>query len=237
MQRHYFGDINDYRKYILLRKFLKHGHMRIAFCWMLTPDDHRNDGQDRRYLANEARWEHLDTDLYRFLKVVCHQDPSSGIKRIEDSDLLNGCCFHGDELKPQKEERAAYMRRFLEVASEHKALLAFFDSDNGIEVNSVPIGTDRSPKYLFWHEIEKAYAQGMSLLILQFFPHESHPDFIRRRRQEIAGRTGSRNVLVYDARRVCYFLVAQDKHLAAIEATNHGLEPLLTGGQIRLVPV
>jgi hypothetical protein len=140
-------------------------------------------------------------------------------------------------LKPQKEERAEYMRRFLKVASEHKAQLAFYDSDNGIEVNSVPIGTANSPKYLFWHEIEKAYTQGMSLLILQFFPHESHPDFIRRRRQEIAVHTGSRNILVYDARRVCYFLVAQDKHLSAIEVANHGLEPLVLSGQIRLVSV
>ena len=66
MQRHYFGDINDYRKYILLSKFLEPGGMRIAFCRMLTLDDSRNDGQDRRYLANAARWEHLDSDLYRF---------------------------------------------------------------------------------------------------------------------------------------------------------------------------
>jgi hypothetical protein len=237
MQRHYFGDINDYRKYLLLRKFLNSGHMRIAFWWMLTPDDHRNDGQDRRYIANEALWEYLDPDLYRFLKVVCNQDLTSGIKRIEESDLLSGCCFHGDELKPLKEERTVYMRRFLKAASEHKAQLAFFDSDNGIEVKSIPIVTSRSPKYLFWHEIENAYAQGMSLLILQFFPHESHLDFIRRRRQEIADHTSSKNIMVYNARRVCYFLAAHDTHLAAIEATNHGLEHVLTSGHIQLMQV
>ena len=154
MQRHYFGDINDYRKYIFLRKFLKSGGLRIAFCWMLRPDDTRNDGQDRRYLENEARWKHLDPTLYRFLKTACDQDPSYGIKRIEKSGLLSGCCFHEAELIPAKKERAAYMNGFLKTAKDHQAQLAFYDSDNGIEVNSVPIGSIRSPKYLYWHEIE-----------------------------------------------------------------------------------
>lgn len=150
--------------------------------------------------------------------------------------MLTGCCFHGDELKPQKTKRAEYMSRFLKVASENKAQLAFFDSDNGIEVKSVPFGTVRSPKYLFWHEIEMAYTAGMSLLILQFFPHKSHPDFIKKRRREIADHIGSKNILVYDAKRVCYFLAAHEKHLSAIQAANHGLEQMLNSGQIRLIP-
>lgn len=236
MQTHYFGDINDYRKYILLRKFLKFGGLRIAFCWMLRPDDTRNDGQDRRYLANRPRWEHFDPALYRFLKETCDQNPSSGIERIENSDLLRGCCFHGTELSPAIEERAAYMSGFLKTAKDHRAQLAFYDSDNGVEVNSVPIGSLRSPKYLYWHEIEEAYAQGMSLLVLQFFPHELHPDFIRRRRREIADHTGSKNVLAYDARRVCYFLAAHEEHLAAIEATNRAIEQDETNNQIHMIP-
>jgi endo-1,4-beta-D-glucanase Y len=103
-------------------------------------------------------------------------------------------------------------------------------------VKSHPIGTSHSPKYLYWHEIEKAYSKGLSLLVLQFFPRKSHPDFIRRRRREIADHTGSKNVIVYDARRVCYFLAAHENHLTAVEATNRALEHVLINSQIRLVP-
>jgi len=50
--------------------------------------------------------------------------------------------------------------------------------------------------------------------------------------QEMLDHTGSKNVLVYDTGRVCYFLVAQEKHLAAIKATNLGLGNALINKQI-----
>jgi len=72
--------------------------------------------------------------------------------------------------------------------------------------------------------------------VLQFFPHELHPDFIRRRRREIADHTGSKNVLAYDARTVCYFLAAHEDHLGAIEATNRAIEQDETNTQIHMIP-
>jgi len=39
MKNQYFGDINDYRKYGLLRLLTDGGDIRTAVCWMLTPGD------------------------------------------------------------------------------------------------------------------------------------------------------------------------------------------------------
>ena len=39
MKNQYFGDINDYRKYGLLRILSTYGPIKTAVCWMLTPDD------------------------------------------------------------------------------------------------------------------------------------------------------------------------------------------------------
>ena len=42
MKNQYFGDINDYRKYGLLRLIAKKTGLKIGICWMLTPDDGLN---------------------------------------------------------------------------------------------------------------------------------------------------------------------------------------------------
>lgn len=39
MKNQYFGDINDYRKYGLIRLLTGAGKLKTTVCWMLTPDD------------------------------------------------------------------------------------------------------------------------------------------------------------------------------------------------------
>ncbi len=51
MKHQYFGDINDYRKYGLLRQLSNFGQIATSVCWMLTPDAPGNvDGQKLAYL-------------------------------------------------------------------------------------------------------------------------------------------------------------------------------------------
>jgi hypothetical protein len=50
VKNQYFGDINDYRKYALLRALTNCGGIRTTICWMLTPDDGRGDGGFMDYL-------------------------------------------------------------------------------------------------------------------------------------------------------------------------------------------
>jgi hypothetical protein len=39
MKNQYFGDINNYRKYGLLRAVIHATRLRLLVAWMLTPDD------------------------------------------------------------------------------------------------------------------------------------------------------------------------------------------------------
>jgi len=42
MKEQYVGDINDYRKYALLRYLAEKGGVRTGVCWMLTQPDAGN---------------------------------------------------------------------------------------------------------------------------------------------------------------------------------------------------
>jgi len=60
MKNQYFGDINDYGKYGLLRILAGFGELKIAVCWMLTPDDGRRDGRLIQYLKQPEKWRKYD---------------------------------------------------------------------------------------------------------------------------------------------------------------------------------
>ena len=46
----YVGDINDYRKYALLRALSADGANRLGVCWMLTESDGGNHGSWLGYM-------------------------------------------------------------------------------------------------------------------------------------------------------------------------------------------
>ena len=56
MKNQYFGDVNDYLKYGLLRILADSGNNKIGVCWMLTADDSTRQGNNTRYLLTPAAW-------------------------------------------------------------------------------------------------------------------------------------------------------------------------------------
>ena len=64
MKDKYFGDINDYRKYGLLRALTQPRGFKIGMCWLRTAPDGRQDGEARRYLEQPEQWRHRDPSLY-----------------------------------------------------------------------------------------------------------------------------------------------------------------------------
>ncbi len=47
MKNQYFGDVNDYLKYGLLRQLSNEGRFKICVCWMLTEPDGTTEGGKR----------------------------------------------------------------------------------------------------------------------------------------------------------------------------------------------
>lgn len=155
MKNQYFGDINDYRKYGLLRILAGDTKMRTAICWMLTPDDQRTDGGFVDYLNNPQRWRKHDPHLFDSLSNCIRHKKKRSVQWAEANNLIPSAVYFSKMLSYDREDRSKYFRELHEVIAGCD--LAFFDPDNGIEVRSVPYGRKHSP--------ENTYI-GMSLLIL-----------------------------------------------------------------------
>jgi hypothetical protein len=68
MKNQYVGDINDYRKYGLIRALSASGKLSTAVCWMLTGDDGRRDGEKTAYLGQPGKYRDHDPDLFDRLR-------------------------------------------------------------------------------------------------------------------------------------------------------------------------
>lgn len=68
MKDQYFGDLNDYRKYGLLRALAAGDSLKIGVCWMLTPPDGRRDGSRLRYFEQPERFRAHDPLLFDALR-------------------------------------------------------------------------------------------------------------------------------------------------------------------------
>ena len=83
MKLQYLGDVNDYRKYCLLRHFADHGQIKLGVCWMLTPPDQGRDGRKTAYLDQPEVWRGHDPDLFDLLKLVVQKDGQRLLGLIE----------------------------------------------------------------------------------------------------------------------------------------------------------
>ncbi len=210
MKNQYFGDLNDYRKYGLLRILTRVSGLRVGVCWMLTPDDKRTDGSLRSYLANPVRWRSFDPDLYDKLQQL-RRGARRSVRRARDWNLIPRATYFEVLLHDDSPSRDEYFRATWKKLRE--CALVFLDPDNGIEVPSTPFGKRGSAKYLYWREIEQAYGGGQSLLIYQHYPRVSRDRFVPTLSARILERTQAARVAAFCTPRVAFFLVQQPGHV------------------------
>ena len=86
MKVQYFGDVNDYLKFALLRA-LARGGLKIGVVWMFTPDDERPDGNNRAYVRQPDKWRSFDPELFDALKSVPAKPQPAEILRVEREGL------------------------------------------------------------------------------------------------------------------------------------------------------
>lgn len=210
MKDQYFGDVNDYRKYGLLRLLTIPGSLRLGVCWMLTANDGRTDGRFRSYLREPHKHRHHDPDLFDCLKHAVCQKQDLRATCIEQSGLLGQAVFQSRLLTDCRDLRRGY---FSECASLFAGCdLVFFDPDNGLEIKNKRPGHKNSCKFLLWDEVCSTFMTGASVLIYQHFPREKREPYIARRAEDLRQRTGAATIFSYRTPRVLFLLASQDRH-------------------------
>ncbi|HTY39308.1 MAG TPA: hypothetical protein VMH23_19485 [Bacteroidota bacterium] len=209
MKNQYFGDINDYRKYGILRA-LGGYPLNVVMSWMLTPNDGRSDGRFTSYLSEPERWEFLEPELFQFLRksvvVRSHREVAALVK----SELIPSAQYVNVLLDGSAQAREAWLSETARLAGP--GTLVFFDPDNGLEVKSVGKRSKEASKYLYWDEVKAVWSKGASLIVYQHFIRENRETFLARLAGEFRKRLGARNVVVARTSNVAFFLLPQQSH-------------------------
>jgi len=210
VKNQYFGDINDYKKYSLLRLLSGQGQIKTAVCWVLTEDDDRTDGRRIRYLERPERWQRYDPVVYEHLRESVLRKGVRDVNSIERANILHNCRFYNVLIRDDINLRDQYFKRFLKFAED--ADLVFFDPDNGLEVKSVPRGRRASSKYVYWDEVRASYEAGHSLMIYQHFPRSSRELFLRNLLRKFKEFVRAPQVFSYCTFHVAFLVIPQPRH-------------------------
>jgi hypothetical protein len=214
MKDQYFGDLNDFLKYALLRRLVARG-LRIGVCWMLTPPDGRTDGGKLAYLERPRTWHPVDPPLFEFLGKAVRAGRRS-VAEIQSSGLLDGTSFFPELLRDSPGERSRFMRGTLE--SLRPADLVFFDPDNGMEVPSKPLGRKGYCKYLAWKDLRDSWQAGQTVAVYQHFPRVKRETFLMALRDRLGAEAPRSKVGIVQTPHVAFCVAAQPRHRDAVRS-------------------
>lgn len=215
MKNQYFGDINDYLKYGLLRMIGQVTGLQLAVCWMLTPKDDRRDGGKTAYLNAPEKWRRYDLELFDTLQQAVDQN-CRAVQVAHEMNIVPAAGYFSQDLQDGISSRTAFFMG-MEYAAAASALV-FFDPDNGMEVKSKPKGRKDSSKYLYWDEVRRFSDLGKSLIVFQHFAREKRDVHIDRLQQRFKTECGGRWVGVLRTSNVAYFVVPAPAHEKALQA-------------------
>lgn len=210
MKHKYFGDVNDFRKYGLLRMLIGTTDLRLGVCWMLTEADDRKDGRLREYLEKPDENRLRDPDLFDALKALDGTEPVSRMAGFEQSGLLSNARFHSEILQDCATQRSEYFERCTNNLAGCD--LVFFDPDNGLEVQSIRPGHKNSCKYLFMEEVVQFFESGASVLIYQHFCRRERTAYIAERVSGLRQRLPQVTLFSFKTPHVVFLLAARPEH-------------------------
>lgn len=222
MKNQYFGDVNDFRKYGLLRTIQRASGLSIGVCWFLTADDGGADGGLRKYLNQPRRWRHYDSELFDKLQRLLDPDVRRSVSHAHAWGLVPGTLYFDELLGDRRSARFAYFEAARHALGNRD--LIFVDPDNGIEIPSTKLGAAGSSKYVYWAELQAIYAAGHSILVYQHFPRVVRDRFI----PFLAGRLNEElpesTVVAFSTPYVVFFLVQQPKHADALDLAARAVQ-------------
>jgi hypothetical protein len=218
MKDQYFGDINDYRKYSLLRHLGGFGRHKIVLAWALTDDDDRSDGGRIAYLEDPQRWRGHDPKVFDCLQQEVIEAGRRCVSSLEKSGVIPNCTYFAERLSDDPVDRGRYFERLSAVAKG--ADLVFLDPDNGIEVKSVPRGRRNSSKYVYWDEVALLLNSNASLLVYQHFPRVNRKRYIRNLLSHGGATVGVTRATAFRTSHAVFLLFPQARHEAALASNT-----------------
>ena len=217
MKEQYVGDVNDYRKYALLRLLGRAG-LRLGVCWMLTPNDGRSDGNKLGYLDQPKQDRH-DCELFALLRRVRDEPDARRLILIEGSEILPRAVFVNTIVPETLFERQLWFKQVSAALAQTD--LIFFDPDNGMEVGSIAKGRRNSTKYVYRDELSATYHAGHSLLVYQHFQRKERESFIRDVADDFRRVAADAEIWAIRTSHVVFMLAIQPRYHAALSAAAH----------------
>jgi hypothetical protein len=211
LKNQYFGDVNDYIKYGLLRCFSE-TRWRIGVCWMLTPDEDSGQGGKTDYLDKASLWQGYDPDLFGALSRTVGAGAPRRVSIVEHGSVIPNAIFFSQTVPDDRLQRSAWFDSALNALSSCD--LIFFDPDNGLQVRSKPPGSKDSAKHLRWSEVQRAWERGVSLLIFQHFTRKRRRPFADRLTSQLEERAPGAVVTPLWSAHVLFLLACQPRHEA-----------------------
>ena len=210
MKNQYFGDINDYKKYGLLRSIISSTKLQILVTWMLTEDDGSTDGKFIEYLNTPEKWKHFDQLLYEETVSFLESNEERSVSMIENTNLLYGSQYFSEFVPDHSEGRDNWFSNLL--LQSKNVDLVFLDPDNGLEIKSKKYGTKNSSKFLYWHEVVSLWKSGKSLLMYQHFIRENRETFTKRMLKTLEENANGAIVESFSTSNVVFLLALQPNH-------------------------
>ena len=231
MKHQYVGDLNDYRKYALLRALSANGQNRIGVCWMLTPDDNSSDGNKLAYLEQPDKHRPFEPELFDILSAASAVPDWRRLETVEASGVIPGASYFNAELSDHVPARHNFMDTCASTLADSD--LIFFDPDNGLEI-ALSKGRKGSSKYLYLDEAERFFAMGKSLLIYQHFPRIEHGAFTAASAARLRSATPGAAIWAFTTSNVVFLLAVHPRGparlaIAAMEASKKWNAPFITG--------
>lgn len=215
MKDQYVGDINDYLKYSLLRALDQESAGSQLVCWMLTADDGGADGRKISYLKDPARYRAVDPDLFDSLARIV----ASGTRTttaVETNGMLSSSTFFRTRLEDGASQRSMFFSELWSQAQGHQ--IVFFDPDNGLSVDSVPVGRAGSRRYLYCSELAPLMDLDGAAVIYQHFPRVQRFEYVTSQLDRLASALPGFQTIAIHSSHVAFLAVAPPHHLDGIRA-------------------
>jgi len=222
MKVQYFGDVNDYRKFALLRLLSDVGGFKIGVSWMLTADDGSEHGGKRRYLKQPEKWRAYDRAMFDALTKAPPEPTISDLRRVEAEALIAGATFFNEFTPDSRPGRDSFHRQRMAAFADRN--LVFLDPDNGLEMK-IPKGRKGSSNYAFLDEIADHYNAARSILVYQQYPqHVSREAHVTAAGARLRAQLPGALIWLLETPHVVFVLAARPDQVRHVETVIAALQ-------------